>query len=318
MNRKMICRTRLLLALGATGLLLFMTGCDRNDNEAGTFATPEEAIQAVAELIGTGDDSKTEEIFGPGSASLFQTGDENADRHYAELARAMILTRVTFEDFDENTKVIYIGEEAWPLPIPLVHTTDGKRWRFDTAAGREELLNRHIGRNELFTLATLHELVEAQQEYRAAGRDGNPPAYAQRFLSNENRQDGLFWPSAEGEPLSPIGDLLAGAEDYIEAFHGYHYRMLTAQGEDAPGGEKTYLDPQGQLTGGFAAVAWPNKYGNSGIMTFQINHLGIVFQKDLGAGTETAVAAIQAFDPDDTWDPTSDLLGEEESAEAVD
>ncbi|MFT5140489.1 MAG: hypothetical protein ACI9CB_002153 [Rhodothermales bacterium] len=318
MIRKMMFRTRLLLALGVSGLLLIMTGCDRTANEAGTFATPEEAIQAVADLIGSGDEGKTEKIFGPGSASLFQTGDENADRRNAGLAKEMILTKVNFEDFDDKTKVVYIGEEAWPLPIPLVKTADGLRWRFDTAAGQEELLNRRIGRNELFTLASLRELVSAQEEYRAEGRDGNPPAYAQKFLSTEGRQDGLFWLSAEGVALSPIGDLLADAEDYSQAFHGYYYRMLTAQSQNAPGGEKTYLDEQGQLTGGFAVVAWPNKYGNSGVMTFQINQLGIVFQKDLGADTETAAAAIQVFDPDKSWDPTSDSLGVEESTEAVD
>ena len=318
MNWKTICRSVAFLGCGAAGLLLLLAGCGRP--EPGTFATPEEAIQAVAGLVGTGDEQKIEEIFGPGSVDLFRSGDPVADREDAERVKEMILAKVAFEDFDERTKVALLGEEAWPLPIPLVRTADGKRWRFDTAAGREELLNRRIGRNELSTLASLHALVDAQREYRSVGRDGNPPAYAQKFRSGEGRHDGLYWVPAEGEPLSPLGDLFAEAEGYHEPgqpFHGYYFRMLTGQGSNAPGGAQDYLDSQGRMTGGFAAIAWPAKYGNSGVMTFLVNQRGIVFQKDLGAETAAAVDTIQAFDPDPTWEPTGDTLaieGEENGA----
>lgn len=311
MKSKIFSRSTKLLSLAAA--LVLLMACQ--GPEPGTFASPEEAVQAVADLIGSGDEKKTNEIFGPGSADLFKSGDETADRQDGEKVKAMILAKVAFEDLDEDTRVVYLGEKDWPFPIPLVRATDGQRWRFDTAAGREELLNRRIGRNELFTIASLHALVDAQREYRSEARDGNPPAYAKKFSSSEGRRDGLFWPVAEGEPLSPLGDLFAGAEDNSQpgrAFHGYHYRTLTSQGKNAPGGEKNYLDAQGLLTGGFAAVAWPAKYGNSGVMTFIVNQQGIVFQKDLGAETSTIAAAIWTFDPDRNWDPTPGMPDEVE------
>jgi hypothetical protein len=186
------------------------------------------------------------------------------------------------------------------------------RWRFDAATGREELLNRRIGRNELHALASLHAYVDAQREYGAAVRVGKARSYARRFRSSEGARDGLYWTVAEGEEESPLGPLYAGAaRDALESvepqpFHGYHFRILEGQGKNAPGGERSYLDKNGRMTGGFAAVAWPAKYGNSGIMTFQVNQQGLVFQKDLGEETEAAVAAINAYDPDENWQPTGD------------
>jgi hypothetical protein len=235
----------------------------------------------------------------------------------------MIAEKVAFEEMDADTRVALFGAEAWPFPIPLVRT--GERWRFDTAAGREELLNRRIGFNELATLESLHAYVDAQKEYAAAGRDGNPPAFAQRFISTEGKHDGLYWAAEEGEEPSPIGDLLAeAAADYEgepQPFRGYRFKILTRQGASAPGGNRDYLDDAGRMTGGFAAIAWPAKYDNSGIMTFLVNHRDIVFQRDLGPETERAVAAIDSFDPDASWEPTGDSLGlieddgEEASAE---
>ncbi len=215
-------------------------------------------------------------------------------------------------------KSLCLGDNAWSWPIPLVR--DGKGWRFDIVEGREELLNRRIGRNELWTLTALHELVGAQQEYLSVPRDGNLPAYAQKFRSSEGKHDGLYWSSEDEEELSPLGDLLAESDSWgsePHPFFGYFYRMLTSQGENAPGGVKNYLDETGLMTDGFAAVAWPATYGNSGIMTFVINQRGIVFQKDLGADTEQAVAAITSFDPDESWAPTGDTVLEvEEGPEA--
>ena len=192
------------------------------------------------------------------------------------------------------------GDQAWPFPIPLAKT--GERWRFDTEAGRQELLNRRIGFNELATLSSLHAYVDAQFEYYAQGRDGNPPAFAQRVRSAEGKQDGLYWATAEDEDPSPLGDLLAGAaaleSPEPKPFQGYEYRILKGQGKSAPGGERSYLNDKGLMTGGFAAIAWPAKYGNSGVMTFMVNARDIVFQKDLGPETAQLAAAITTFDPD--------------------
>jgi len=316
-------------SLALLGLCLLLSGCDspepgQNPDEdpgqtadqelgqdPGLFETPEAAIQAWSDLIGKKDVERVEAIFGPGSFELFKSGDDGDDQADRERVKAMILAGVAFEDFDENTKIALLGEEAWPWPIPLVR--DGGGWRFDTAAGREELLNRRIGRNELWTLTALHEYVAAQQEYRSQPQDGNPPAYAQRFRSTEGKRDGLYWTVAEGEDLSPLGELLAESdveESNPQPFHGYYYRILTSQGPSAPGGARDYLDESGLMTGGFAVVAWPAKYGNSGVMTFMTNQRGLIYQKDLGAETEQAVSAIQAFDPDDSWVPTGDRMEE--------
>jgi hypothetical protein len=293
--------------LAVLALWLFLSGCARQD--PGLFETPEAAVQAVAELIGQHDDQRTEAIFGPGSIELFQSGDEDADQADGERVKAMIDAGVAFEDFDENTKIALLGDAAWPWPIPLVR--DGEGWRFDTASGREELLNRRIGRNELWTLTALHEVVEAQREYRSQPRDGNPPAYAQRFRSSEGRHDGLYWPAAGDSELSPLGDLLAESEAWgpdPHPFNGYFYRMLTRRDASAPGGARDYLDENGLLTGGFAVVAWPAKHGNSGVMTFITNHRGLIYQKDLGPATEQAASEIQAFNPDASWTPTGDMM----------
>ena len=295
--------------LALLAFALFLTACARPD--PGLFDTPEAAMQAVAELIGQYDDQRIEAIFGPGSVDLFRSGDDDADRADGERVIAMIAAGVAFEDFDENTKIALLGDDAWPWPIPLVR--DGEGWRFDTAAGREELLNRRIGRNELWTLTALHEFVDAQREYRSQPRDGNPPAYAQRFRSTEGKRDGLYWPAADEADLSPLGELLAESEAWgsdPHPFHGYYYRILTRQGAGAPGGARDYLDANGLLTGGFAVVAWPAKYGNSGVMTFITNHRGLVYEKDLGPETEQAAAGIQAYDPDASWAPTGDMMTE--------
>jgi hypothetical protein len=298
------------LAFVALAASLTLLACSRAPQ--GTFATPEEAMQAIADLAGTGDDKKAEEIFGANGVELLRSGDEADDRADALRVKAMILEKVAFEDTDESTKVALLGNDAWPFALPLTRV-DG-RWRFDSEAGREELLNRRIGRNELQVLASLHAYVDAQREYAALPRDGKPAGYARKFLSSEGAHDGLYWPAAEGEEPSPLGPLLAdateeraqNAEAGPQPFHGYYFRILEAQGKSAPGGERSYLDEKGAMTKGFAAVAWPAKYENSGVMTFQVNQQGIVFQKDLGAETESAVAAITAYDPDESWTPTPD------------
>lgn len=294
------------------GLLVALAGCAPK-NQPGTYATPEEAVADLSTLVGTGDGQRADVMFGPGSLDLFRTGDPEADKAAAERVKQLMTEKVGFEEVDADTRVALFGNKAWPFPIPLVRK--GGRWHFDTAKGRDELLNRRVGYYELWTLASLHAYVDAQREYAKTGHDGNPPAFAQRFLSNEGQHNGLYWQAAEGQTPSPLGDLLAGAAESLnpqppppQAFHGYHYRILTGQGKHAPGGERSYLNPKGLMTGGFAAVAWPAKYGNSGVMTFIVNQQGIVFEKDLGKGTDTAVTEIKSFDPDETWSPTSDTI----------
>jgi hypothetical protein len=312
MNLRIDRNSRIACAAGLAGLLFLAVGCQRA--RPGTYATPEEAVQALAGLVGTRNEPLTEEIFGKGSVELFRSGDEEQDLKAAARVKELMAEKIAFEDVDEKTKVALFGNKAWPFPIPLVR--DGERWRFDTEAGRQELLNRRIGYNELSTLSSLHAYVDAQREYFAQGRDGNPPAFAQRFRSTEGRQDGLYWPVAEDEDPSPLGDLLAEAAEVDSPepmpYNGYYYRILTAQGKNAAGGERSYLDGQGLMTKGFAAVAWPAKHGGSGVMTFLVNHRGMVYQKDLGPETAQAVAAIQAFDPDSTWEPTPDALDQVE------
>lgn len=297
-----------LLTLALASTLLSATGCQ--SSQAGTFDTPEAALQHFAEAVD--DPEAADELLGPGGFDLLRSGDAVADREDVEAVRALILERVAFEEVGEDCRIALLGNDAWEMPIPLVRV-DG-RWRFDVEAGREETLNRRVGRNELSTLATMRALVDAQREYAAEGRDGQPPAFAQRLHSTPGKHDGLFWAAAEGEPESPLGPLVAeAAEEGYRAdqskpvpYHGYYYRLLTEQGPHAPGGKRSYLDGQGRLTAGFAYVAWPATYGNSGVMTFLVNRQGIVFQKDLGAQTATIASALRAFDPDPSWTPTSD------------
>ncbi len=274
------------------------------------FATPDAAMQALADLAGSGDMQQAEAIFTPDGVSLLASGDPADDREDALAVKALILQKVAFEDRD-GSKIALIGNDGWPLAIPLAPHDGG--WCFDIEAGREELLNRRIGRNELLALASLRACVDAQLEYFAQSHDSRPPAFARRFVSSAGLHDGLYWPAAEGQPESPIGPLLADAD--MEAriagggsapFNGYFFRILDAQGAQAPGGARSYLDAAGLMTKGFAVVAWPAKPGNSGVMSFLVDRNGIIYEKDLGPDTATTVAAITAFDPDLTWTPTSD------------
>jgi hypothetical protein len=273
-----------------------------------TFATPEDAVHRL--VAAAEDPVAADELLGAGGFDLLRSGDDVADRQDVEAVVALVSEGLAFEDLGPDTKLALLGREGWELPIPLVREAGG--WRFDVEAGREEVLNRRVGQNELSTLGTLRELVEAQREYAALGH-GGPHVYAQRVLSSAGTRDGLYWPSAEGEPQSPLGVLVADAfeEGYRDGegkvpYRGYSYRLLTAQGPSAPGGARSYLDARGRLAGGFAVLAWPATYDNSGVMSFLVNQQGLVFQKDLGPDTESTATRIQAYDPDESWTPTAD------------
>ena len=306
------------------GLAMVSLAACRGDESPRTFKKPEQAIEALSAALAKNDPAEIERLFGPGSLELIQSGDEVADQNDATRVVELIGEGTAWTDLDERTKVLEIGADPWEFPFPLV--TDGKRWRFDTEIGAEELHNRRIGRNEISTIATLHAYVDAQREYWRLQPLGEPPRFAQFFGSAEGKRNGLYWPTAEGEELSPLGELvaMAAAEGYpapadgeraagegdedeeLGAYHGYHFKVLTGQGEHASGGARSYLDDKGEMRSGFAAVAWPSSYENSGVMTLMVNQFGIVFQKDLGPETEAQAIAMTVYDPDETWTPTGD------------
>jgi hypothetical protein len=216
------------------------------------------------------------------------------------------MTRLEKDGPDKVTLVF--GREGWPFPIPLVRGQSG--WSFDTEAGEQEILNRRIGRNELGAIDVARAYVRAQRTYAASDHDGSGVmAFAQRMASTPGKRDGLYWPAVEGQPLSPFGPLVASAvaegyskkSDKPTPYHGYLYRVLTAQGAHAPGGAYSYII-NGHMIGGFALVAYPVDYGNSGVMTFIVNQQGVVYEKDLGDDTATVAAKMTVYDPDSTWD----------------
>jgi hypothetical protein len=206
----------------------------------------------------------------------------------------------------DKKAILVIGDNDYPFPIPLERNKDGT-WSFDTVAGREEILFRRIGHNELDTIQTCLAFVDAQNDYAAKDRGAGAGVYAMRFISEAGKKDGLYWPAAQGEEESPLGELFAAAtrQGYRAGqgrspYHGYYYKILTRQGPAAPGGAVDYV-VRGKMIGGFALVAYPDEYRNSGVMTFLVNHDGTVFQKDLGPKTAQIAEAMTSFNPDPTW-----------------
>ena len=290
---------------------LLVTGCAAAG--PASFDSPDSAAQALAEAIRTDSTDRLGEIFGADAADLVSSGDDVADRNM----RARFL-----EAYDQGHRLdqdepgiatIVIGPEDWPFPVPVVQ--DGEAWFFDAEAGRDEIINRRVGRNELHTIETCRALVDAQLEYAALSFEGKASGeYARRFRSGATagQRDGLYWPTAEGEPPSPLGPLVAEAmeEGYFTAegeaggqpYHGYVYRLLESQGACAPGGAQDYL-VDGRLLRGFAVLAFPVEYGNSGVMSFIVGANGIVYQADLGPETGELARAMQSYDPDARWTP---------------
>ena len=285
---------------------LLLAACAKQPGDHVSFKTPEAAVDAFVAALQKDDIEALNRIFGPGAGDLLSSGDpvqDNADR---ERFLAAYLQKHSITDEGDGTKTVVVGESDWPLPIPLV-SKDGQ-WYFDGQAGADEMVYRRVGANELGAISVSEGFVAAQNEYAAEGRDGDPPGvYALKLVSDEGLHNGLYWPTAEGEPPSPAGAFVAeaAAEGYRRGetrtpYHGYYYRMLYRQGPNANGGAKEYF-VDGVLTGGFALLAWPADYGSSGVMTFIVNQDGVVFQKDLGEDTATVVETIEAFDPDSSW-----------------
>lgn len=274
-----------------------------------SFASAEEAVKATITAARANNDKEMLAIFGPQAREILFSGDAVADKDRREkfLASYDEKNRLAAEG---ESMILIVGKQDWPFPIPLVKKGNG--WVFDTEKGKEEILNRRIGENELDTIQSMLAVVDAQREYALKDRDKNGLLeYAQKFLSDPGKKNGLYWETKAGEPLSPLGPIMLQArrEGYQlkpsatpPPYHGYYYRILTSQGKDAPGGAYSYL-VKGKMIGGFAVVAYPAQYGNSGVMTFIINHDGNVFQKNLGANTAAIAKAMKEYNPDKTWSP---------------
>jgi hypothetical protein len=274
-----------------------------------TFATPEDAVKALVEAVRAENVAALLEVVGPKSKSWLFTGDRVAD--IAEWKRFLVCydKKNAIAKQGDAKAVLNCGDDDWPFPAPLVRK--GDKWAFDADAGREEIANRRVGRNELDTIQTMLAIVDAQREYASSDADGDGVhGYAARFRSSPGKKDGLHWPTKEGEKPSPLGPLAARAvregygknldADKPAPYHGYYYRILTAQGKDAPGGAYDYL-VKGKLFGGFAVVAYPASYGNSGVKSFLVNHDGVVYEKDLGSSSATQAGKMKLFNPDKTW-----------------
>ena len=275
-----------------------------------SFATPEEAVDALVTALETGDTQTLPALLGPEAEDVLSSGDAVQDRS----DRATFLERYQQQHHligEGDLRILVIGDEDWPFAIPVVER-DG-RWYLDGAEGAKEVVYRRIGANELGAIAVCHGLVDAQLEYAAQGHDGDPAGiYAIKLISDEGMHNGLYWPTTADEPQSPAGQFVARAatEGYRRGvarapYHGYLYRMLYRQGDSAKGGAREYFS-DGLLTEGFAVIAWPAEYGVSGVMTFIVNQDGVVFQKDLGEETEAAANNIDTFDPDASWTAVTD------------
>jgi len=274
------------------------------------FASPEIAVEALVAANRDNNESALLAIFGAEGARLIHSGDPVEDRRGRARFVAAFDAGHKLELEGQDKAVLSVGAQEWPLPIPLIHESSG--WRFDTDAGKEEILNRRIGRNELKVIEICRAYVEAQREY-AAMKIGGHSDFARQFKSTPGRHDGLYWPAKSGEPESPFGPLVAEARasgypiDKTAAgrsaprpYYGYYFRILTAQGPNAPGGAKNYVADR-HMTQGFALIAHPAIFGDSGVMTFVVNQTGIVFEKNLGPDTARIVRAITQYDPNSSW-----------------
>jgi hypothetical protein len=298
------------LFIAATFVVLLLPGFSLAETGGQrTFASPEEAVTALVAALKTGDTKTLSAIFGPGSEDILSSGDPVADKAEHELFITRYEQKNRLEEEATGKTTLSIGDEDWPFAIPIVK--EAGTWRFDTGAGREEILARRIGRNELDVIQVCLAIVDAQREYAREDRNGDGfREYAQKFMSDPGKQDGLYWEAEEGEEESPFGPLIAEAQEKGYPgrpagsepipYHGYYYRILKSQGQNAPGGAYDYV-VNGRLIGGFAMVAYPADYANSGVMTFIVNHDGVVYQKDLGENTEELATAMTLYDPDETW-----------------
>ncbi|GLI36801.1 DUF2950 family protein [Geobacter hydrogenophilus] len=271
-----------------------------------SFASPDNAVKALVTAVREGNEKELTLILGPGSKELISSGDEVADKTDREKFLAAYDRMNSLEHKSATTVILHVGPDNWPMPIPIVKK--GGKWAFNIGTGKKEILKRRIGRNELHVIDVLDAYVDAQQEY--AGKDcrgGGKVEFAQKLISSEGKRDGLYWEAKEGEPESPLGPLVARAakegyakESNLSPFHGYYFKILKGQGKNAAGGAYQYVVKDRMILG-FALVAYPAEYGNSGVMTFIVNQAGTVYEKNLGKNTRRLAEAMELFDPDKNW-----------------
>ncbi len=303
--RKFAFTIRLLLLT----MLIPVAACKKAEKpEIGVFATPDDAGAALVAAAKSGDQNALLGIFGADSKEVIYSGDPVQDKNTADgfVAKYGVMHR--WRKMPDDSEMLIVGADNFPFPIPLKKNGDGK-WYFDTAAGREEVLNRRIGRNELAVIDICGAAADAQAEYFSQAHDGEKAKqFAAKFISDPGKQNGLYWQTAAGQPPSPLGPLAAFATtegystkpDAHVPFHGYYFKMLKGQTDKTPSGAREYA-VDGKMTGGFAFVAYPAEYGNSGVMTFMINQDGVLLEKDLGKTTTETATAMTEFDPDSSW-----------------
>jgi hypothetical protein len=309
-HRRIASTTRLLLI----AIFIPLTACRKSDKPERSliiaFASPDDAGNALLAAAKSGDPNALLVIFGPDSKEVIHSGDTVQDKNATDAFVAGYGVMHRWRKMQDGSQILLVGADNFPFPIPLKKNGDGK-WSFDTAAGKDEVLNRRIGRNELAIIEVCGAVADAEAEYFSRPHDGEKTKqYAAKFLSDPGKQNGLYWKSADGQPESPLGPLAASAssEGYSAkpeghtAFHGYYFRVLKGQTDKAPGGAKDYV-VNGKMTGGFAFIAYPAEYGNSGVMTFMMNQDGVLLQKDLGNSTREIATAMTRFDPDAGWTP---------------
>jgi len=275
------------------------------------FKTPDEAATALANAAKAGDMKALNTVLGPDGEDIVSSGDEVEDAATRQKFVAAYDAKHQIKMDGDNKATVIIGNDDFPLPIPVVRK-DGM-WKFDTAAGREEILFRRIGKNELDAIQSCLAYVDAQNEYAEKDRTGaGVKTYAQRIISQQGKKDGLYWPSAQGQEESPLGELVAQAtkqgyrtDARRTPFHGYYFKILTKQGPAAPGGALDYT-VRGKMIGGFGLVAYPAEYRNSGVKTFIVSHSAKVYEKDLGPNTAKLAEQMTAYDPDKTWQEVKD------------
>ncbi len=291
------------LCLAAVPTMLALVVLAPASHAQESYASPEQAAAALADAVKSGSDSAILKVLGEDADDIVASGDEVADADMRQRFVTAYDTKHSIKAEGTRKATLIVGNDDFPFPSPLYHTKTG--WEFDSKAGRQEILYRRIGRNELDAIQTCLAFVDAENEYAEKDHGQGLGVYAQRFASSPGKKDGLFWRD-DNDP-SPLGELAAKAssegyklEGKGEPYHGYYYRILKAQGSDAPGGALSYV-AGGKMIGGFALIAYPAEYGNSGVMTFMVNHAGTVYQKDLGEETEVRARRMTLFNPDQTW-----------------
>jgi hypothetical protein len=302
---------RMALTLGVSAASLCAAGASAAVTAPEDFASPQQAVDAFVAAARDNDLPALLKVLGPAGRDLISSGDPVADKEMRARFIKRYGTKHTLEKADKDKVMLVIGTEDWPFAIPIVMRHG--HWHFDAAAGKEEILDRRVGGNELSAMDVCRSFVQAQRDYAAdMTQEHKPREFSQKFVSSPGQHDGLYWAVQPGEKESPIGALMAHAEaeGYLHQnvaptatrapYHGYYFKLLMRQGAAAPGGARDYV-VDGHMTGGFAMLAYPAKYGDSGVMTFIVNQDDIVYQKNLGPDTATAAPAIDTFNPDMTW-----------------